>query len=64
MEWRNPRLFDLETDPSCQVNVANSNPERIALARRRILADAGGHLNYYERQDSTDALGRPEFATR
>ena len=64
VEWRNPRLFDLENDPSCHVNIADSSPERIALARQRILADAGGHLNYYERQDSTDALGRPEFATR
>ncbi len=64
VEWRNPRLFDLENDPSCQVNIADSSPERIALARQRILADAGGHLNYYQRQDSTDALGRPEFATR
>jgi len=64
VEWHNPRLFDLESDPGCQVNIADSNPERIALARRRILDDAGGHLDYYERQDSTDALGRPEFATR
>ena len=59
-----PRLFDLETDPVCQVNIADRSPERVALARQRILADAGGHLNYYERHDSTDALGRPEFSRR
>ena len=34
------------------------------LALERILSDAGGHLNYYERHDSTDALGRPEFSSR
>ena len=60
----NTRLFDLETDPVCQVNIADRSPERVALARQRILADAGGHLNYYERHDSTDALGRPEFSSR
>ena len=58
------RLFDLETDPDCRVNIADDSPERVALARDRILADAGGHLNYYERYDSTDALGRPEFSSR
>lgn len=58
------RLFDLETDPDCRVNIADHSPERVALARERILADAGGRLNYYERHDSTDALGRPEFSSR
>ena len=64
VEWRNPRLFDLETDPACQLNIADRSPERIALARQRILADAGGHLYDYERQNSTDALGRPQFSRR
>ena len=58
------RLFDLKSDPDCRVNIAGRSPERVALARERILADAGGRLNYYERHDSTDALGRPEFSSR
>ena len=62
VDWQNPRLFDLETDPTCQVNIADRSPDRIALARQRILADAGGRLEYYARQDTTDALGRPEFS--
>ena len=72
VDWQAPsngrqpvtRLFDLETDPDCRVNIAGNSPQRVALARERILADAGGHLNYYERQDSTDALGRPQFSSR
>ena len=58
------RLFDLKSDPDCRVNIAGHSPERVALARERILADAGGRLNYYERHDSTDALGRPQFSSR
>ena len=58
------RLFDLETDPDCQEDIAARSPERVAVARERILNDAGGHLNYYERRDSTDALGRPQFSSR
>ena len=64
VDWQNPRLFDLETDSACQLNIADRSPDRIALARQRILADAGGHLTFYARQDSTDALGLPEFSTR
>jgi len=44
------------------VNIADRRPERIALARQRILMDAGGRLDHYMRQNTTDALGRPEFA--
>lgn len=64
VDWQNPRLFDLETDPECQVNIAARSPERIDLARKRILADAGGQLIYYHRHDATDALGRPQFSKR
>lgn len=60
--WENPRVFDLETDSTCQVNIADRSPDRIALARQRILMDAGGRLDHYMRQNTTDALGRPEFA--
>lgn len=64
VEWRNPRLFDLETDPGCLVDVSAGGQGRIELARQRILDDAGGQLTYYERGDATDALGRPLFSAR
>lgn len=56
-----PRVFDLEADPSCQRNIAAEAPDRIALAQKRILADAGGTLVKYVRKGMTDALGRPVF---
>lgn len=59
--FERPRLFDLETDPACQLNIAERAADRIALARERILSDAGGELPIYERQQTTDALGRPAF---
>ena len=62
VHFENPRLFDLEADVTCQHNIADRAPERIALARERILADAGGGLLFYARKDATDALGRPVFA--
>ena len=62
VDFQNPRLFDLEADPMCQHNIAADAADRLALARERILADAGGELQRYERQEKTDALGRPEFA--
>ncbi len=60
VDFQEPRLFDLEADPECRENIAAKCPERIALARERILTDAGGRLPRYEHQ-GTDALGRPEF---
>ena len=62
VDFQNPRLFDLEADPTCQHNIAADATDRLALAREQILADAGGELQRYERQEKTDALGRPEFA--
>ena len=59
---RNPRLFDLEADPDCSRDIAASAEDRIALARRRILADAGGQVIPYTRKGTTDAIGRPEFS--
>ena len=56
------RLFDLEADIACQHDIADKGADRIALAKERILADAGGHLPHYKRQGRTDALGRPQFA--
>ena len=62
VNFNNARLFDLEADPTCQRNISDQAPDRIALARDRILADAGGGLTLYTRKGTTDALGRPEFA--
>ena len=62
VDFQNSRLFDLEADPTCQHNIAASAGDRIVLAQERILVDAGGELQRYERQEKTDALGRPEFA--
>lgn len=61
-DFQGPRLFDLEVDPTCQENIAERGAERLALARERILVDAGGEIPLYVRKDSTDALGRPVFA--
>jgi arylsulfatase A-like enzyme len=61
VRFEDPRLFDLEADPTCQEDISARAPERLALARDRILADAQGDLPLYDRQDATDALGRPVF---
>ena len=61
-DFSGPRVFDLESDPDCTQNIADSASERIETAKARILADAKGEIPIYQRQDSTDALGRPEFS--
>jgi arylsulfatase A-like enzyme len=61
-DFSEPRVFDLEVDPDCQMDIAGQAEERIALARERILADAGGDIPIYVRQNETDALGRPVFS--
>jgi len=61
VEFAEARLFDLETDPGCGHNIAERAHERVALIRKRILADAGGELKNYTRKQMTDALGRPVF---
>lgn len=61
-DFSEPRVFDLEADPLCQVDIAAQAADRIELARERILADAGGDIPLYVRQDATDALGRPVFS--
>jgi len=60
-DFGDPHLFDLETDLTCQHNIADQAPDRVKLARERILADAGGKVPIYRRRDGTDALGRPVF---
>jgi arylsulfatase A-like enzyme len=61
VDFREPRLFDLGADPTCQHDIADRATERIEIAQGRILEDAGGELTFYTRS-ATDALGRPEFA--
>ena len=61
-DFSGARVFDLEADPDCQVDIAEGAEDRIGLARERILADAGGDIPIYVRQNATDALGRPVFA--
>lgn len=54
---RGPRVFDLETDPSCRHNIAGRASDRIAVAREQILAGAGGNLQLCRHENATDALG-------
>lgn len=65
VRFDNPRLFDMESDPACQENLTDGGTaavaDRIALAKERLLADANGALPFYDRRDTTDALGRPVF---
>jgi arylsulfatase A-like enzyme len=61
VDFEHAHVFDLTTDSACQHNIAAQAADRVALARERILADAGGRLPRYERQKATDALGRPVF---
>ena len=58
LEFTGVRLFDLEADPGCRINVAERLPERAAAARERILADAGGELIRHDPPTATDAIGR------
>ena len=58
LEFAEPRVFDLESDPDCTINIAVKSPDRIDLAKGRILSDAAGELKRFERPDWTDAIGR------
>ena len=53
------RLFDLETDPDCQTDIAAQSQDRIDAARARIWEDAGGEIEAYTPAGPTDAVGRP-----
>ena len=61
LDFTGPRVFDLEADPDCARNIAEKAPDRISLARERILADAGGELPHHDYH--TDAIGRPPANT-
>lgn len=56
-----PRVFDLEADADCAVNIAGSARDRVDLAAERLRADAGGPLRAYHKAEQTDAIGRPVF---
>lgn len=47
IHWQNPRLFDLETTKPFDATIAAKAAERVKLAQRRILEDAGGQLPSY-----------------
>ncbi|MBI1898615.1 MAG: sulfatase [Acidobacteria bacterium] len=47
IHWQNQRLFDLEATEPFAKTIAKAAPERVALARKRILQDAGGDLPVY-----------------
>jgi arylsulfatase A-like enzyme len=46
-DWNNPRLFDLEASEPFSRTIAKEAADRVALARKRILEDAGGALPKY-----------------
>jgi arylsulfatase A-like enzyme len=54
----NPRLFDLEATEPFAATIAARAPERIKLAQRRLLEDAGGKLPVYPLKD-TDKVKAP-----
>jgi arylsulfatase A-like enzyme len=56
----NPRLFDLEADKAFARTIARSAPERVKLARQRILEDAGGRLPEYPLR-ATDKVKAPDL---
>ena len=58
LDFTGARLFDLETDPACRVNLAARLPERVSGATEWILADAGGRLIRHDPPAATDAIGR------
>jgi arylsulfatase A-like enzyme len=47
IHWKDVRLFDLEASDPFRENIAAKAAERVALAQRRILEDAGGALPDY-----------------
>jgi arylsulfatase A-like enzyme len=61
VEWKNARLFDLEASEPFQKSIMSKAPERAALARKRILEDAGGDLPVYEMKP-TDLVMAPFLA--
>jgi arylsulfatase A-like enzyme len=56
--WNNVRLFDMEASDPFQRIIAKQAPERVKLAQRRILEDAGGELPKYELK-GTDKVKAP-----
>ncbi len=60
--WHNARLFDLEASEPFRENIAKKAPERVRLAQRRILEDAGGNLPQYPLK-ATDKVKAPFIET-
>ena len=58
VHWENARLFDLESSQPFGETIAKRAPERLQLARSRILEDAGGELPKYPLKN-TDKVKAP-----
>lgn len=58
IHWEYPRLFDLEADDPFGKTIAKEAPERIKLAQKRLLEDAGGALPAYPLK-GTDKVRAP-----
>jgi arylsulfatase A-like enzyme len=58
IHWNNARLFDLEASEPFSRTIAREAADRVALARRRILEDAGGALPKYPLR-GTDLVKAP-----
>ena len=56
-----PRVFDLEADAECAVDIAAGAGSRIETAVNRLREDAGGPIPIYHKDGATDAIGRPVF---
>ena len=54
----NTRLFDMEASEPFGQTIADRAPERVRLARERILEDAGGELPKYQLKN-TDRVKAP-----
>ena len=57
-DWNDPRLFDLEASDPFSRTIARDAGGRVALARKRILEDAGGALPKYPLR-GTDLVKAP-----
>lgn len=47
IHWENTRLFDMQSSNPFRENIAAKAPDQLAIARKRILEDAGGALPVY-----------------
>jgi len=58
VNWDRPRLFDLEATKPFSRTIAKEAAERVLLAQKRIVEDAGGELPKYPLK-GTDLVAAP-----